>query len=249
MSKLLKGADLVLVSHGVRGPSAPASMRAHRERVEQLQALGRFNRIIWGHLNCEPYLKDVIVDLPSATVVVLPMLMSDGYFCETVIPDILRLDSVVRSTNSDQQVIQCSPLGLSAKMTDVMIAQVLAHCRQHEMAAIDTSLVVIGHGSSKSDASRLATSMHVVEMRARKIFNSVHDAYLEEAPDLPMMLQGLSGDVLVVGYFANHGLHASEDVPRLIEQSQSNAHYLGPVGVLAQISEVVMDCVDRATND
>ena len=248
MLNLRKGTDLLLVSHGVRGPSAPASARAHRKLAEQLQALGRFNQIRWGYLACEPYLKDVVSDLQSKTVMVLPMLMSDGHFSKNVIPEILRAHGVASLRDNSQQMIQCQPLGLSTKMTDVMFAHVLAHCRQHGLAAGDVSLVVIGHGSSKGDASRLAMSMHVSEMKRSEAFKSVHEAYLEEAPDLPGVLRGISGDVLVMGYFANYGVHATEDVARLIQQSESSAHYLGPVGALAAISEVVMDCVERATS-
>ncbi|MFT5445572.1 MAG: sirohydrochlorin ferrochelatase [Gammaproteobacteria bacterium] len=244
MSVLRKGADLVLVSHGVRGPSAPASMRAHGELVALLEATGRFNRIRWGYLTCEPHLKDVVAEVESATVMILPMLMSDGHFSKKVIPEILRLDGAVSLRDNGQQVIQCRPLGLSAKMTSLMSEYALTHCRQHGSVAGNTSVVVIGHGSPNDDASRLAMSMHVAQMRRNKEFKDVHEAYLEEAPGLPDVLRGVSGQALVIGYFANHGLHATEDVARLIRQSGSSAHYLGPVGALAAISDVVMDCVD-----
>ena len=248
MQGFQKGADLVLVAHGVRGSCAAASLGAHKKLVDKLRTLGRFNQIRWGYLACEPYVEDVVAGVRSETVKILPMLMSDGYFSKTVIPEKLRLHGAVNRRESGQQIIQCSPLGLSRMMADVMVAHILQHCNNSDLIANETAVIITGHGSTRDQASRLAVSMQVEYIRRLEKFKDVQAAFLEEDPGLPGVLRAIEGKALVMGYFANYGLHATKDVPALILESGSPAQYLGPVGALSAISEVVMACVDRATS-
>ena len=244
-SRTQKGADLVLVGHGVRGPCAPASIGIHKDLVDKLRTKSQFNDVRWGYLRCEPYLEDVVAGVRSETVKILPMLMCDGYFSRTVIPEKLRSNGVVNFRQSGQQIIQCLPLGISRMMADVMVAHILEHCNKQGQISNETSVIIIGHGSSRDEASRLAVTMQVENIKHRGKFKDVYAAFLEEAPRLPSVLRGIKGKALVMGYFANCGLHATKDVSALLVESGLSAEYLGPVGALPAISDVVMDCVGR----
>mgnify|MGYP001593146235 CR=1 FL=1 len=234
---------LLLVSHGVSSPYAQAARRVHSNLVSSLQETGEFKEIHWGYLTCDPLIEDALASFEADTVYVLPMLMSDGYFSRQMIPDKLGLEDVVSILPTGQKVIQCRPVGLSKLMGDVMIKHMTDYCADNELDAENTSVVVVGHGSSQNDASRLATSTQVEHINHTSIFREAHAAYLEEMPDLPMVLKGLDGPTLIMGYFANCGLHATKDVPKILEASRHHAIYLGPVGVLGAIKGVVLDCV------
>ena len=135
-----------------------------------------------GYLACEPYVEDVVAGVRSETVTILPMLMSDGYFSKTVIPQKLRLQGTVNRRQSGQRIIQCSPLGLSRMMADVMVAHILKHCNDNDLIANETAVIITGHGSSKDQASRLSVSMQVQYIRRLETFKDVQAAFLEEAP-------------------------------------------------------------------
>lgn len=243
---LLKGADLLLVGHGVRGPCAPASVGPHKDLVRQLREQGGFNEIRWGYLTCEPYVEDVIASFNSEAIYVLPMLMCDGYFSRNTIPERLQLSGVTSHLDNGQDIIQCLPVGLSTKMADLMVDHMVSHCTNTGLNPKETTVVVIGHGSSKDNASRLAVSMQVEHIAHAGKFKAAHDAYLEEFPDLPSVLKAIRGPALVMGYFANCGKHAMDDITKLMLESGTDATYLGPVGALPDVASVVLECVEKS---
>lgn len=234
---------LLLVGHGVRGPCAPAAISPHKDLIYRLRETGQFDEIRWGYLTCAPYVEDVIASFDTETVYILPMLMCDGYFSRNSIPERLALAGIVSQRDNGQKIVQCLPVGLSKMMSDIMVSHMLNYCEENKLKPSDASVVIIGHGSSKDDASRMAVSMQAEHINHLNKFKEIHPAYLEEAPNLPTVLKDMKGPVLVMGYFANCGTHSTNDVTLLMRESDADAVYLGPVGTLPDVMDVVIDCV------
>ena len=87
----------------------------------------------------------------------------------------------------------------------------------------ETSLLIVGHGTSLNDNSAVAAKREVEQIRARADYAAVLNVYMEEAPlvaDWAKLTN--TPHVVVVPFFISDGLHSYEDIPVLlgIESSQ-----------------------------
>ena len=154
----------------------------------------------------------------------------------------------VTINNRGQRIINCQPIGVSQIMSDIIINHIYAHCDNDIITAENSNIIILGHGSSKGDASRNAVSSQVEYIKKSNKFKQVKAAYLEEKPSLIDMMQAMDCKnenipILIVGYFAGHGNHSTRDVAELMCKSNINARYLGPVGILPEVADVVLDCI------
>ncbi len=243
-----KNIAILLAGHGVRGNAAAKALAYNTGFAKILSDNNEFDQIKWGYLIAKPSIHDVAADIDAYIIYIVPMLMCDGYLTKTFIPERLSLDGDVTINERGQKIIQCQPIGVNHLMAEVMIKHIYDHCDDNEITAEKTNIIIIGHGSSKGDASRNAISSQVEYIKKLNKFNKIHAAYLEEEPSLINMLQDINSKntntpILVMGYFAGHGNHSTSDVAELMRKSKVNATYLGPVGILPEIADVVLDCI------
>lgn len=167
---------------------------------------------------------EVFKSVESEVIYVVPNFISEGYFCQQVLPRELRLDGPV--TRRDGRVIlYCDPVGVHPNMTRLLLQ------RADEVAAgvprSKTSLVIVGHGTNLNENSTKAIQDQVKLIRdGNHGFAEVLDAYMEEAPlvaDWDKLTT--APNVVVVPFFIADGLHSFQDIPVLlgIEQEPGRA--------------------------
>lgn len=231
------GSALILVAHGDRGGDrSNGALRAHAARLAQS---AQWPAVEIALLSGAPRLEDAVENLRHFDHIhVFPMLMSEGYFTDTVIPDRLG-----RGTGSERFVLH-RPLGRSAELTRLATDEALKGCSALGFASGEVTVLLAGHGAKSNSRARLAIEVHASEMRSAGIFSAVATAYLEEPPFLQDMMGRLEGPTVVVGMFASDGLHAGEDLPEAMEQSlRAPAYYTGAIGAHPKISDIVAHAV------
>jgi sirohydrochlorin ferrochelatase len=106
---------------------------------------------------------------------------------------------------------------------------------------------LIGHGSPSDPASRRTAEWHAAPARAGGVFAAVRTAFLDESPTLAEVLPDLRRPAVAVGLFAAEGLHAGDDIPRLIlRHGRAPLYYVGPIGVDPAIPDLVLEQVAEA---
>jgi sirohydrochlorin cobaltochelatase len=85
------------------------------------------------------------------------------------------------------------------------------------VAENETSLLIVGHGTSLNDNSAVAAKQQAEKIRALGRFAEVLNVYMEEPP-LVSDWQNLTNarNVVVVPFFISDGLHSYEDIPALL---------------------------------
>lgn len=158
---------------------------------------------------------EVFEAVESEVIYVVPNFISEGYFCQQVLPRELRLSGPV--TQRDGKVIfYCDPVGVHPNMTRLLLQ------RADEVAAGvprgETSLVIVGHGTNLNENSTKAIQDQVRLIReGNHGFAEVIDAYMEEAPfvaDWDKLTT--AANVVVVPFFIADGLHSFQDIPVLL---------------------------------
>lgn len=160
-------------------------------------------------------MREVYYAVRSKEIFVVPNFISEGYFCQEVIPRELRLEGAI-SRRGDMNVYYCDPVGVHPSMTKLLLK------RADEVAPgvprDRTALIIVGHGTSLNDNSTKAIKDQVRYIReGGHGYAEVVDAYMEEAPFVAKWHELTTAPhVVVVPFFIADGLHSYQDIPVLL---------------------------------
>jgi sirohydrochlorin cobaltochelatase len=119
----------------------------------------------------------------------------------------------------------------------------------------EAALVLVGHGSTLNADSSAPTYQHGDELRCRKIFGQVIEAFWKLEPGIAGVLRGVFAPrVFIVplfiseGYFTEQviprelGLSKNEetDFPRVQKRGGQTLYYCGPIGTHESMTEVIL---------
>lgn len=204
---------LVIVGHGsTQNPDSSAPTLVH---ADEIRSRGLFAEVVSCFWKEEPSMREVIHQVESPEIFVVPNFISEGYFTRTVIPRELDLQGPVTHRADGRVVKYCEPVGSHEHMTEVLLHR--AAETAPDAPPGDTSLFIVGHGTGLNDNSAKAAKDQVKAIGAMGIYGEVLAAYMEEPP-LISEWDTLSRfpNVLVVPFFIADGLHSYEDIPVLL---------------------------------
>ena len=254
-------AALIIVGHGSTvNPDSSAPTHLHADAIRQR---GIFREVACCFWKEEPNMREVYEMVDSDVIYIVPNFISEGYFCQQVLPRELRLDGPV--THRDGKTIYyCDPVGIHPNMTRLILQ------RADEVAPgvprDRTSLVIVGHGTSLNENSTKAIQDQVSLIREGHYgFAQVIDTYMEEAPFVADWAKlTTSPDVVIVPFFIADGLHSFQDIPVLLGMREEigaalsesgvfhhNPHqlqgrllyYSGAIGTESHMADVILDQV------
>lgn len=254
-------AALIIVGHGSTvNPDSSAPTHQHADSIRKQKLFREVACCFWKE---EPNMREVYESVDSQDIYIVPNFISEGYFCQQVLPRELRLEGPV--THRDGRTIRyCDPVGIHPNMTKLLLQ------RANEVAPGvprgETSLVIVGHGTNLNENSTKAIQDQVKLIREGGYgFAEVVDAYMEEAPLVAEWDKlTTSPNVVVVPFFIADGLHSFQDIPVLlgIEQEVGKAlsqmdvfrhnpiplrgrqlYYSSAIGTEALMAEVILDQV------
>jgi sirohydrochlorin cobaltochelatase len=250
---------LLIVGHGSTvNASSSAPTRRHAEAIS--------GRGIFGEVHCaffkeEPSLRQALHEIGRREIYIVPNFISEGYFTKTVIPRELELTGP--TTHRDGRTLKyCAPVGNHPRMTELLLRRAAAVAP--EAPAGETSLLIVGHGTSRHENSAAAARREVERIRQRGLYAESLNAYLEEPPLISKWDELTSQpNVVVVPFFIADGLHSGEDIPALlgIEDEPGDAvshsprpnphhlrgrtlYYASAIGTEPLFAEVILDQVE-----
>lgn len=114
----------------------------------------------------------------------------------------------------------------------------------------DAALVVLGHGTTLNDQSALPVRQHATELRRRKLFAEVREAFWKQEPQVKTVLAGLTTQrIFIVPLFISEGYFSTEIIPQelgfpavpsSILHPPSSLHYCRPVGSHDMMTTVIL---------
>jgi len=133
----------------------------------------------------------------------------------------------------------------------------------------DAALVVLGHGTTQNENSAAPVYQHAAELRRRKIFAEVREAFWKQEPQIKKVLPEISAPrVFIVPLFISEGYFSDEVIPRELgfasglstlsssaigetspKRSDGGQHstifYCRPVGTHESMTEVIVSCTKK----
>lgn len=113
----------------------------------------------------------------------------------------------------------------------------------------DAVLVVLGHGSTKHADSSAPVFLHAAELRRRRIFAEVREAFWKQEPQVQQVLAGITAlRVFIAPLFISEGYFSDDVIPRELgfgDQSTLNTQhstlfYCNPIGTHSSMTGILL---------
>ena len=115
----------------------------------------------------------------------------------------------------------------------------------------DAALVVLGHGTVLNDNSAAPVFQHAAELRRRKIFREVREAFWKQEPQIKKVLVEISAPrIFIAPLFISEGYFAADKIPKelgfnfpenlKLKTENSEIFYCRPVGSHESVAKVIL---------
>ena len=111
-------------------------------------------------------------------------------------------------------------------------------------------LVVLGHGTTLNDQSAAPVLQHAAELRRRKIFADVREAFWKQGPQVKTVLAELTAPrIFIVPFFISEGYFSTEIIPKelgfpavpsILHPPSSIISYCSPIGSHDLMTTVIL---------
>ncbi len=226
----MKDTALVILGHGSsKHASSSIPCRLHADTIRRMEI---FESVHCGFLKETPFIEECLDHVQAQNIIIIPNFLAEGYYTKKVIPDKLQLD---QDALRGKSVTYLRPLGLDASLQEIISE--LAARAMGEWKPEDTTLMLLGHGSTKSKTSKDTLLEHIAGLREKTSFAQITDLWLEEPPFIKDWRDFADiKQVLFIPYLIADGQHGGWDIPELIGiqrdvYAQYKAHAVGDYSI------------------
>ncbi|HEY9163581.1 MAG TPA: CbiX/SirB N-terminal domain-containing protein [Magnetovibrio sp.] len=264
-----RDAALLIAAHG--SPGSRGGRTSTRKHAQSIANLDLFAEVAAGFLTEKPFAGDVLDGFTAPDVYVVPNMTANGYITTTKLPQALGLTGPVTERigpHGRQRIILTEPVGTHPLVPRIMANRIKNAMQSLNLDAPETTLVVVGHGSTKSRESFAQTEHVADEINELGLEVTTVTAYLEE-PTFVKDWTALSDahTFVFAPFLVSDGFHGSQDIPLAIGFDPADAAfqenlaqgrinetlsqgrrviYLPPVGDDADMADIVLARVRQA---
>ena len=230
MTQNFSETHLVLLGHGTDlNANSAAPVQQHAAELRRRRLFAAVHEAFWKQ---EPQINNVLAGAGRASLIIVPLFISEGYFSQQVIPAALGFSSqpgipatLAQYRETGHRWLYCRPVGTHPAMTRVLLHRARTIVEQFPFPRAprlqETSLFILGHGTERNEHSRQAIEAQVEAIRHQKTYADVHAAFLDEEPGIPSCYaRAQTRNLVIVPFFMSDGLHVREDIPVLLGEPQ-----------------------------
>lgn len=219
---------LIVAAHG--SDKDPAVNERIRRLAAEAAALAGYDVGIAAFHQGSPAYADALDECQSDHAVVVPLMTSDGYYCETILPRELPKNKRYES----MFVHKTGPVGTHPAIVPLVESRAERLLSEHGVSPKDTALAIVGHGTERYVRSRIATEHLASAIGDRSRFQQVLIAFLDENPAVGTITErATAANIVVEPFLISDAYHANTDVPRgvgLTADSGTSGPTVGRVG-------------------
>lgn len=172
--------------------------------------------------------------IDADTVYAFPMTIAHNYETTDTIPAALR--------TLDADVALCEPIGGTAPITEILIDRATAHYAP----ASDTSVLLVGFGSSSLPYQRQTVEYHANRIAATTDYDEIETAYLLQNPAVECARYNLTNDRAVgVPVFITPTEATEREIPTKLELDRGGLRYADPIGPHSRLTDAIHAAVAR----
>lgn len=243
MKKRLEQTTLIIAGHGSsKNPNQARPARRHARWIAEQGIFADVKTAFWKE---DPKLGDVLSDVTTPEVVIVPNLACSGFINKVVIPREMGLDGDF-TRRGDQCIHLCQPVGEHPGLPALMADQLQAVMSEKGISPRDTTVFVVAHGNPDPErpASHDTTVMLATRTYSYCPVRAILPAFLEEKPFLANWDKRINTpNVLVLPFMIAAGTHGARDIPNFLgiqpdPKQERNLHEHGiPAGPFSPIPD------------
>jgi uroporphyrin-III C-methyltransferase len=232
---------LVLAAHGSR--QEPEANAAVRRLAESLRSRRLFDEVAVAFHQGEPGFDAVLDELSADEITVVPLLTSEGYYCDEVLPAALARNRRF----GEVRLRQTPPVGTHAGIAPLVARRVTEVLRESVAPREGFSLLLVGHGTSRHAGSRTSTLRLAETLRRRRVAGEVLVGFLDDEPSVEAAVaQAVHPRLVVIPFLIGGGTHTLEDLPELLGGARQPSVAIDrAVGTYPGLEEIVVDLARR----
>lgn len=219
----------MLLGHGAtQSAESAAPVYQHAAALRQRCGFAEVREAFWKQA---PRIEEVLAALRAPRVFIVPLLISQGYFSEVVIPQALGFGPRAPGASArvrreeGRTLFYCEPIGTHPGLAGVVLARARGVVEQFPGAGAprpqEMTLFLAAHGTGKMQDSRLSIERQVERVRALGLYAGVEAVFLEEAPRIGECYRiARTRHLVMVPFFIGDGLHVRLDIPVLLGEPE-----------------------------
>lgn len=217
---------LLLAAHGssrhdANNPILRLSEKLHEHNI--------FSEVLCGFIRQQPFLRNVLSQIQTEELSVIPMFSGFGYITDILIPKALG------QVSNKIKVRLYEPIGVHPDIPVIMAKRASSVIKEHSLEPAEVTVLIVAHGHTKN--SQNADQTNALAADLNKLMNGITTitAFIEEAPlisDWPQITT--TEHLIVMPYLIGGGLHTQEDIPimlGLISGDYNKTPTTGPLSV------------------
>ncbi len=179
-------------------------------------------------------LEETFRSITAETVYAFPMTIAHNYETTDTIPAAL--------TAIDADVALCEPIGGTAPITEILIDRATSHSEP----APDTSVLLIGFGSSSLPYPRQIVEYHANRLAATTDYDEIKTAYLLQNPAVECARYTLTNDrAVAVPVFITPSEATEREIPTKLELDRGGLQYADIIGRHPRLTDAIHAAIDR----
>jgi len=253
-------ATLILAAHG-DGDESESNTRV-RAIASEVQRDGMFSQVLSTFNKGTPSFENVLREVKTSHAVVVPLMTSDGYFANDVMPRRLYAG---QPESQAKKVTITPPIGVATEIETMLIDAVHGVMKQNSLNATVTDVLVVGHGTTRNANSSQRTNAIAKALVDATSVRNVLTAFLDEPPSIDSVLPSRRiSDLVVIPFLFGGGGHVLQDIPKALGMQPLTREYfeqvsrrrdngmtvlLPPLGWMPGIVEVIRSVAGKAVTD
>jgi len=210
-----------------RDAGGPAAVETHRERLQRRTVADSVLVASYGH---EPVreLREQLLRIDADRVFAVPMCMAHSRETTAAIPSAL--------SYLDGFVAYCEPVGRSPAITRAVLDRSTAHVEPTP----ESSLVLVGLGSSGTPYHRQVVEYHAARIRQESDYGEVVTSYLVQNPAVECVRYNVTNDRAVATPLILESSTATEErIPAKLELERGGIEYADPLGAHPLVTDAI----------
>ena len=243
VNQTLLHTGILLVAHGTRVSSCIDDILAHH--AQKLQETGRFADVAFGTHQGDANIPDALAALGGDRVLVVPVILSKGYFYKKVIP------AYLHSGVGGRDIILLDSIGNTEAMHDVVTSMIATTATNHKLADDGFDILVVAHGGKKSTTAGDQAYAIADVLAARHPSAQVSTCFIEQPPLIEDILKSAQHrPTIALNYFIGSDTgHGHEIVEAIAGYNKNFPHvplYLSPpIGESAALTDLFLTLIEN----
>jgi len=254
----MTGSGLLIAAHGSN--TEPGVNLRIRRMAERLGVMDGFDEVCCAFHQGEPGFAAALDAMSAECVAVVPLMTSNGYYAETVLPRAL-----AEATRSPHVTIhRTQAVGGHPRVPPLARDRVKALLRRFDMDGASTAVVIVGHGTPRHRQSRDTTLRCVQAVHDAGCVDAAMPAFLDDEPSIEAVASSLRHEsAILVPFLIGRGLHGAIDIaerfglvvggdaePPVLQPTGERRVVLDlPVGCLPEIMDLVVEMATEACQE